>query len=451
MHTAAEMLLFEKATFIYESNRGTDRNLNTINKNWPFPTEQHKWEMLKRAVEKAWPNHPERRLSDTPVTRDNHYYFRKTYLKGMSMLEYLAKEITGLGLEAAEFIGLLNPEAGSISRPDPTQVVPGDGTWTHSAYKNPPPGQPGHDPNHRCDPHAHPLPGQEKGHGYCMVAAVVRGPHRQERIPLFTALLTPGQTDANLFTQKLIQMCKDHPDLTKGLRAGAYDMALRSADSDRLMDHGILPITKTPRTSRGKTAAVNLGPHTFKTATGQAEKDIIALNGTPTIAVMDGEGNPHYQPLRRVRTQIKKPGPRTRKHIVYTLWQIPDKPLVPPHLVGATTRIRNNSTPQERQAKRHTRRTRGLRPVPETDPSFNPLYGPRQDIESHFSTYKRQLNYDRLRTVDKSSFMFNWLAHDLFQINTALVAHHKRTGKDISRWYGNHFPNTRAGPLEKAA
>lgn len=144
----------------------------------------------------------------------------------------------------------------------------------------------------------------------------MRGPHRQERIPLFTALLTPGLTDANLFTQKLIQMCKDNPDLTKGLRAVAYDMALRSADSDRLMDHGILPITKTPRTSRGKTAAVNLGPHPFKTATGQAETNIVALNGTPNIAVMDGEGNPHYQPLRRILTQIKKTGPRTRKHIV---------------------------------------------------------------------------------------------------------------------------------------
>ena len=102
-------------------------------------------------------------------------------------------------------------------------------------------------------------------------------------------------------------------------------------------------------------------------------------------------------------------------------------------MVGATTRIRNNSTPQERQAKRHTRRTRGLRPIPETDPSFKPLYGPRQDIESHFSTYKRQLNYN------------------LFQINTALVAHHKRTGKDISRWFGSHFPDTRAGPLEQVA
>ena len=177
------------------------------------------------------------------------------------------------------------------------------------------------------------------------------------------------------------------------------------------------------------------------------------LNGTPTIAVFDGDGHPHYQPLRRVRTQIKKPGPRTRKHIVYTLWQIPDKPLVPQHLVGATTRIRNNSTPQERQAKRHTRRTRrtrGLWPIPETDPLFKKLYGPRQDIESHFSTYKRQLNYDRLRTVDKYG-LINWVAYDLFQINTALVAHHKRTGKDISRWFGNHFPDTRAGPLEQVA
>lgn len=72
-------------------------------------------------------------------------------------------------------------------------------------------------------------------------------------------------------------------------------------------------------------------------------------------------------------------------------------------------------------------------------------------IESHFSTYKRQLNYDRLRTKDKHSLMFNWLADDLFQINTALVAHRKRTGKDVSRWYGNHFPNARAGPMEEAA
>ena len=159
----------------------------------------------------------------------------------------------------------------------------------------------------------------------------------------------------------------------------------------------------------------------------------------------------YYQPLRRTRTQIKKPGKRTRKHIVYTQWEIPDHPVVSQHMIGAITWLRNNSTPQERQAKRHTRRTRALRPIPETDPLFEPLYGIRQDIESHFSTYKRQLDYDRLRTQDKNSLKLNWITYCLYQTNTALVAHHARTGKDMTRWHGNHFPNARAGPLEKAA
>ncbi|MCY4651120.1 MAG: hypothetical protein OXC98_12240 [bacterium] len=92
-----------------------------------------------------------------------------------------------------------------------------------------------------------------------------------------------------------------------------------------------------------------------------------------------------------------------------------------------------------------------LRPIPETDLFFDPIYGGRQDIESYFSTYKRQLDYDRLRTQDKPSLQINWIAYCLYQTNTALVAHHVRTGKDMTRWYGNHFPNTRAGPIEEAA
>ena len=72
-------------------------------------------------------------------------------------------------------------------------------------------------------------------------------------------------------------------------------------------------------------------------------------------------------------------------------------------------------------------------------------------IKSNFSTYKRQLDYDRLRTRDKTGLRLNWIAYSLFQANTALVAHHVRTGKDMTRWYGHHFPNARAGPIEKAA
>ena len=371
-HTAAEWLLFQVAVFIYGSLRATNRNLNTINRNWKFPTEQKKWNMLRQVAEQAWPDHPNRRLSKEPPTRDNEYYFRKTYMNPW-VINRLQKAATGASLEAARFIDLLDPTTGSISRPDPTQIVAGDGTLTLAALKNPPPGKPEHKPKHRCDPGVRPMPGQEKGYCYCVVAAVVRGPHRQERIPLFAEILDePGQSDANLFTNKIIQIRQDFPHLTQGIRAVTYDMAMRSADCDRLMDHGILPVSKTPRTSQGKTAAVNLGPGTFKTAHSEFEENIVALNGTPTILVFDGTGHPYYQPLQRTRTQIKKPGKRTRKHIVYTQWEIPDHPVAPQHMIGAITWIRNNSTPKNAKPNATPAEPAPCDPYPKQIPSSNP-------------------------------------------------------------------------------
>ena len=67
-HTAAEWLLFQVAVFIYGSLRSTNRNLNTINRNWKFPTEQKKWNMLRKVAQQAWPDHPNRRLSEDPPT-----------------------------------------------------------------------------------------------------------------------------------------------------------------------------------------------------------------------------------------------------------------------------------------------------------------------------------------------------------------------------------------------
>ena len=65
---------------LYGSLRATNRNLNTINRNWKFPTEQKKVNMLKQVAEQAWPDHP---IGDCPKSRtkrDNEYYFRTTYM-----------------------------------------------------------------------------------------------------------------------------------------------------------------------------------------------------------------------------------------------------------------------------------------------------------------------------------------------------------------------------------
>ena len=323
-HTAAEWLLFQIAVFIYGSLRATNRNLNTINRNWKFPTEQKKWNMLKQVAEQAWPDHPNRRLSEKPYKRDNEYYFRITYMNPW-VINRLQKAATGVSLEAARFIDLLDPSLGSISRPDPTQIVAADGTYTLSAFKNPPPGKPGHKPNHRCDPDVRPMPGEEKGYCYCVVAAVARGPHRQERITLFAEILDePGQTDANLFTRQFIQMCKDFPHLIPGnTRRRLRHEPCVPPTVTVSWTMASCPVTKTPRTSKGKPAAVNLGPYTLQYPGRARSKETSSLSTVPPpfTIVRDGDGHTYYQPLRRLSTQIKKPGKRTRKHIVYTKWE----------------------------------------------------------------------------------------------------------------------------------
>ena len=137
----------------------------------------------------------------------------------------------------------------------------------------------------------------------------MRGPHRQERIPLFTALLTPGLTDANLFTQKLIQMCKDNPDLTKGLRAVAYDMALRSADSDRLMDHGILPITKTPVPAEAKPQQSTSDPTPSKPPPARPKQTSSRSMAPPTSPSWTEKATPATSPSAGSLPKSKKPDP----------------------------------------------------------------------------------------------------------------------------------------------
>ena len=283
------------------------------------------------------------------------------------------------------------------------------------------------------------------------VLTIARNPHRNERVILACDLKPKGKSDANVFTDVVLDILDRYPDLTPGVRAVVYDMALRSQDIDRLQDHGLHAIVKTPRTNKGKTAAVTLGNHTFKHPETKTitSMPVIAMHGTPTINLTDGDGHEIYQPLQRVKTQVKIS--RGGKKIMYGTWAIPDKPPVPPYLVGATTLIRHNSTPQERHSKPHRRRTRALATIPESDPIFKPLHGVRQDTESTNSQLKYLLPHGRIRTVGQDRVLLNLIAFQIVTLDAALIAHHNRTSKDISHWYGNHRTNTRAGPAEQAA
>jgi len=133
---------------------------------------------------------------------------------------------------------------------------------------------------------------------------------------------------------------------------------------------------------------------------------------------------------------------RTDTYRFYGTWQIPDLPGVPRNLRGATTKIRHNSTTDEIADK--TPRTRALRVIPETDVSFNRLFGLSEDSESMNHHLKMTLLNGRARSVGRHRKLFDFHGYQAHVAITALLAWHHRTGADLSRWFCQWKPPNHA-------
>lgn len=442
-HTVFEALLFEMVAGQRGNCRETARTF----------ADPKTWQRLQDTLAQAWPWHPRRRLSNKPISREQHHRFRERHLPGDTVNDF--QQIVGhIVLNAGSHIGLLTAEAGSVSHPATTQFITGDGTWIPCMYKNGPRQiinpKTGKVRRHDPDAVSYHTPTGEIGrgaYGQQAVLAIARGPHRNERLILDTGFKTPGKSDATVFCDMVLNMRDRHPHLRKGLRGVVYDMALHATDIDRFLDAGIIPVSKVQRTRGGKPAAINLGKHTFTNPKGnKTAAEVIALDGTPCIIVINETGTDSYMPLQRIRT---RPNSHINRTTVYATWQVPDHPLTPPILNNATTLIRHNSTSEERKTGK--RRTRALRVIPEgTDPDFDRVFGLRQDPESTNSHIKSLLRNGRARTVGTTRQTLNLIAHQVAVMTTALLAHHQRTGAPLHHWFGEHQPRVRAGPAKAA-
>ena len=227
----------------------------------------------------------------------------------------------------------------------------------------------------------------------------------------------------------------------------AYDMALSTADFDRLLDAGLIPVSKVPRTSKGKVATQNLGTHNFKAKDGSVHERIVtAVHGAPCITVIDGNGIDYYVPLRL--HQVKKTERKDRPQFS-TFGVIPADELLPADLRGAKGRIRHSRTKQERDAG--LSRSRALRIFPESDPRFADLLGRRQDSESANSDLKSRLWNRRCRALGHNRVDFTKVAYQIHVLVTALAAYHQHTGADMTRWFGKHRIAAGDIPLQQAA
>ncbi|MCY3631082.1 MAG: hypothetical protein OXH29_00220 [bacterium] len=437
-HNAADWLLAYFTSAMCYSVRKATRELN--DSDWDEPNSEV-YAILRRFVKRRWPNNHSRRLSGNPIKRSQYIYYREHCLDEDDVA-HMARAAMLFAADCALHIGVFDPTAGTLTNPHSSQGITGDSTKLRTLCDV---GKPTDANKSHYDPDAvyYHQPREDgkretvRGHKALLVSC--RNPYPNERTILYFDVIPEGKTEGDLFCDTVAEVCENKPEIRKGAKYVCYDMAFSSAHQDRILDLGLIPVVKTPRTGKQRPASMNLGLCDFKLKDGTRSQILVfAVDGAPTITFKDQSGEQWYVPLQ-LKTVLRRLS--IDRTLVYVVLEIPGQPIVPPHLVGATTRIRVNSTPAEINAKpSHTRRTRALRVFPEgVAPQFDQLYGLREDTESTFRDLKVPTQ-GRVRNVGAKAVRLDLIAYQILTCMKALVSHYKRTGADLTQFFGTYLP-----------
>ena len=407
------------------------------------------WDIINEALEYARPDRPDWRLTNTGFSRFEHARFRDRFLdaKFLGKLERLAM---GVCADGAVRMGQFQAHAGTYTHPHSIQIVMADGTKIPGPYINGHPdkisaktGRP-----KRCDRDAFtpngvsPKPDDPATNPYyewCIL--VTRSPYTQERIVLGIRVkgeALRGISDATLSVDLLIRLLAERPDLIVGLYGFAYDMAISAEDKERLLKAGVQPIVRLRRVTKTQPVIHDLGPYDFSRPDGTiaVTADIIAVGGTATVIMVDGNGHDCYVPLTCIHRSRNKNG---NHYAVKNDYALPDHPVVPAAQRGAATTVRMDTPSEELQKADPTLCPSYLSSFPESDPDHDPLYGLRLDVESTNRDAKSQLRDKRSITATENNNRYQAVAFHLVQLARALVANANRTSSHHTDIFGNYL------------
>ena len=468
-----DIVVVEAAVFLHISRNHAHRNLS----------DEWYWEPLRKAAEDRFPqdespNWEARRLSPTAPSRSQAYRARSRYLVGEALEEF-RRRFRRIIVKVVRECGLLDPAAGTWTRPARSQLVVSDKTNMHAAapwHRDDPPkpepdtagqepvkcgktvkstGKPcrliaSHSgrcrsvfPPRRCDHNADyfrlsnntlsTVPGRG------LIVTSVRGDDPNVRF-LLDGEFTKHKDDPERVTEStqvvgMLRRLIDEntntddnngtEDPTAGIRGFGYDMALSSEGIDEVLNLHVVPVVKVPKLKGNRYRGQSLGPHKFTTTDGDEVEppiNVQTLDGKPWVWLPSGN---KLQAVPLVCHKLQWGTRGQKKTILYQHAEIPNYEDVPEPLRGATTWIRINSTDAEINNKsRHTRRTLSLRPISESDPHFKEIAGTREDIESTFSNLK-YLTRGRLKSTEEDQNLFSLTAYMLLWMSRARTAYHK--------------------------
>lgn len=352
-----------------------------------------------------------------PPKWDHWRWLRDHHLSTDEGLATLRREFPPIAVATANRIGLLLPRGpGSLTHPDQTRAVYGDGTLVRPLYKppatvtldnedgtttlayvDPRTGALSAHPVGRFDPDLqdhHGRGGPTQAHGY--VCWHARGPHPYQRIVLIAGHIPePGAEAATA-----VDLLRDvHRAAGTGIQAAVYDGALRGVHIEEIMrNYGYLvlakqhadatsddletaTLVKTPRGHRAR--SLPLGTLTHDQPTGPCAHHVAAAGGYVVEIGLDDRGDPVVVGTL-TRTHVKRQR-RSDGHYHFNVGYRLDCPLEPftvwlsPHPGKAGD----------------TRRPEQIRLLPTGDPDALRLAGIRSDAESFHANYKRTLLVDR--------------------------------------------------------
>lgn len=353
-----------------------------------------------------------------PPTWEQWRWFRDRTLTTDEGLGALGRSFPVLAVELARRIGQLDPHgAGSLTHPDASRVVYGDGTIVRPIYQPPAAVRVDDDegrvvpmypdrrtgellrrPQGRFDPdlaehHGH--TGSVLGHGY--VAFHTRGSSAYQRVVLGVDHIDAPGHEAACAVRLLADIARH---ARSGIQLVVYDGAFRGTHIDHVMRrHGYLVISKMPtgegddraaqvvRMSNGRTArSFPLGLVSHDVAVGPCRHALGTVGGRVVQLDLDDRGDPVV-----VATPRRGPIKRSRRangeyHFNlgydvqcpagdFTVW-------LSPH-----------------GSDEGASRPENLRAIPDGDPDSLRLRGLRSDAESFHANLKRTLLVDRAMSL----------------------------------------------------
>ena len=425
------------------------------------------WPRIRAAAAAAWPDHPNRRMPDQPISRGQYRRFARRHLANnpeahddpearkncREAHERLVLDMMRAAAKAARHMGLLDPSDGSLNRPSPDRTIYGDETFIRDRFNRKPSEcfNAKREQIRRFDPDSrvhYTNNFKDKGtRGYKVFTLGVRNDWVNQRIILATGVRGNGVTEANNIIGQARLLQEVCPEVRDGANTATYDGAVHATHVDDISDLGIMPVMRTQMNNRGEPASIVLHDVEFCCRDGQTRRsDVRGIHGTPTLDFVDGDGYESHQPLRSVNTYPRANADSTCRW--YQDVEVPYNKLLGP-LSEATATLRLDSTPQERKPGRPRRRTTALRALTSTSPYYRRVKGRREDSESTNNNIKAILPNQRVRSIGTPHVDLDQLGFQAHNTIKALIHHYYENGGNITEFFGQRPPTTPRPPRAK--